>query len=236
MVMQRLRVLLLALAAVGMASCAQTPLDIPPEEWARLTPDQQNLALAKQAEVDALTSKLSVEASRNAALTAISESTRQVRVDARRERARLGDILECVIDEPTGDGDLLGLPLTPKAFSIVRGESKPVGVDVAERAQPSGIMPYDPVIVYADYADSGLVLRLCSENTIAPGVPAPADRCAIVAATFRGFSNGIERTISIPDTISSAAVRCVFAPGPPVQVIETGEDLEKKSVETIRGR
>lgn len=221
---------LAGMAALALSACASAPLDLSPDEWDSLTPEQQQLALDKQAEVDALSSSLSVEASRNAALSAISESARNIRVDARRKRARLGDILECALGESQGGETVGGLPLAPVGFEVVRGEAKTIGVGLSARVKDRSQVIPPPYLLFLDYADSGLVLRLCSESSIAPGVPAPVDRCATVAAPFRDFSNGIDRVITVPDLIASASVRCVFAPGAPVQVIDIQDDLEQKPV------
>jgi hypothetical protein len=210
--------------AAILTACSALPLDLTADEWDRLTPAQQSLALEKQAESDALGNTLAARAQQNAALTALSESTRAVRVEQRRKRGRLGDSLQCALDNASAAFAIggQGTPwsaATAKGFSIVRGESQEVTVH-AHGAEAV-------VSLYADYAESGLILRLCAVPPAGPGVPAPVSHCATVAAPFQAFRDGVERAVSVPDLLDGT-LSCAFAPGPPVQILDVGDGLEQR--------
>jgi hypothetical protein len=218
-----------AAMALLMAGCSQIPLDLTESEWDALTPAQQALALEKQAEIEALAHDLGARAQQNAALTALSESTRTVRVEQRRKRARLGDILDCALDTASGAFAAGGASVqwsaaVAKGFQIVRGDSQVISI----RAHGA-----DAVLsLYADYADSGLILRLCAVPPAGPGVPAPVSHCATVAAPFQAFRDGVERAVSVPNLLNGT-LHCAFAPGAPVQVLDLGEQLEQQSQPAI---
>lgn len=205
---------------MGLAACGSPPLDLSNDEWNRLTPAQQSLALEKQAEIDRMSQTLGARAQQGAALTALSESTRAARVARRQDLGRLGDTLDCTIDTASASfgSNAFWTATADKGFRIVRGDSQPVTIQARGGAD-------DRMTLYADYAESGMVLRLCAVPPAGPGVPAPVDQCATVAAPFQAFRDGITRVIEVPARLSGN-LHCAFAPGAPARVIEIGETLE----------
>jgi hypothetical protein len=196
-------------------------LDLSSEEWSQLSPEQQSLALEKQAELDALSQTLGARAQQDAALSALSESTRTLRVERRRELGRFGDTLDCALESgsATFDRGAAWTATADKGFSIVRGDSQPVTIQAR--------MGDDRQTIYADYAESGMVLRLCAIPPAGPGVPAPVSQCATVAAPFQSFRDGVTRSVTVADRLSGS-LHCAFAPGAPVRILEVGETLEVK--------
>lgn len=189
---------------LALAACSH-PLDISDAEWANMTPQQRAIAERKQAQLDAEAERRAQPNYQQAErLIEIEEAARLHRVAERRQRGRLGDLIQCVVESGVARYPSGWRPTAEVGVQLARGEVRMVTLP---RLHGDAL-----TAVWAAYDESGMTLRLCRSL---PRLAPPGD-CAVMAATFRDLSQGMTWTVNLPGRLH-APVRCAFPPGPPVQ-------------------
>lgn len=194
------------LVVLFLTACARHPLDIPPSEWNRLSPQQQALAYTKDAELTADAAQRSrLDLAERERYDVLEEAARTDRVNRRRKRMRLGDSLDCAFEDGVAKIDGLGWrPVETASLRIIRGERRTLLLTARHQGTSRPLA--------LTYRDSGMALRLCGNDRV-------PTTCTTVAAPWHDLKNGTRWQVIAPETLA-ATLRCAFTPGEPVSVME----------------
>lgn len=176
---QRLRLMVLSLT-LTLGGCSMHPLSIPDEEWEQMTQKQRMEAYHEQAALDKAEQAARV---REAELRAEEERHKRELLELRRQQARPGDLVQCVIEPLAYKQGKKWEPLQGVAFELVRGES--------QRLTLQDIDGYSQT-AWAVFSTSGQTVALCKYESDTDDL----DDCARLNATSRELARGTQRKLA----------------------------------------
>lgn len=172
------------------------PLNISDEQWSRMTQAQQLKAYEQQAELD----RARIEAAalqRQARIQA--ERKRQDALLARKQNARYGDLVQCVLEPLEVQYNNKWKPTQPIAFELVRGESQSLRFqNSSQKYSTTGWVLFQP---------DGQTLSLCRHRSDRTD----SKQCTNILGTTKEFHRGLRKQIQINNFLKGQ-IRCDLKP------------------------
>lgn len=173
------KLIAVTLAAL-LSGCSMHPLGISDDEWAQMSQDQRMQAYHEQATLDKAEQAARL---REAELRAEEERHQREILELRRQQARPGDLVQCVIEPLARKQGKGWKPVQGVAFELVRGESQRVMLqDIEGRSQRSA---------WAVFSPSGQTIALCGYESDTDDL----NDCARLNVTSRELARGTHQRL-----------------------------------------
>ena len=190
--------LLVAASALGLAACTSNPLGMSDQEWAALTPEQRLQVRQKQLEY-----AQALEQRQAAALAERQAQARQraAELELRRQQARYGERVQCVLAPAQGWFNQQWRDIEPLALDLLTGSEQVVTV-----RQMQVHAPRYSARAYARFDGQQVSLCLRSESESSPN-----NRCVRFLGTFADYRHGIAQPVHSHQYVRGQ-MRCSLVP------------------------
>lgn len=194
-------VAVLLIGGIILSACGpRHPLGIDDADWQTMAPQQRLDAHARQADLDrAMAERRAAEAAARKA----ADEARAAELDARRQEARYGERLQCVLRDAEVKTGNRWRAVRPVAVDVVKGLEVELQLE-----EPSGRVFRFNSRAYASF--DGQTLSLCRDPD---GPRRSATACAHVIGLFEDFRRGMTARLD-GSSFLRGTLRCSLAPAP----------------------